>query len=273
MNRSKTSLLALALGVVVALCSVPALAQGPGGGSGGPGRGGPGGGRGGFGGRGRGFSILRLSPPVQARLGLDAAQKSKIDAIGKKLMSDAQGLFGGGGDREAAMTKMRGLGAKAEADAVKLLKPAQKKQYDSLKAEAANYAGFGRSGGALLAVTDLTPPQKTKLKTLATEAGAKRDKLFGGSGSGGPGGPGGGDRNGMMEKMRAMNDANTAAIKKVLTPPQQKKFDAAVTAGGRDGPGGPGGGPGRGGPGGGGPSGGGPGRGGPSGGRPSGGRA
>ncbi|MGV3723391.1 MAG: hypothetical protein ACO1SX_21050 [Actinomycetota bacterium] len=258
MNRSMTPFLALALGVVVATCSIPAMAQGPGGG--GPGRGGFGGGRGGFGGRARGLSILRLSPPVQARLGLDAAQKSKIDAIGKKLMADAQGLFGqggGGGNREAAMTKMRGLSAKGEGDALNLLKPAQKKQYDSLKAEAASYAGFGRSGGALLAVADLTPPQKSKLKTLATQAGAKRDKLFGG---GGPGGPGGGDRNAMMEKMRAMNVANTAAIKKVLTPPQQKKFDAAVAAGGR---GGPGGGPGRGGPGG--------GR--PGGGRPGGGRA
>jgi hypothetical protein len=219
---------------------------------------------------------LRLSPPVQARLNLTAAQKTKIDAISDKARDNARAAFGGGGgpggpggspgrpggspggggDRSAAMAKVQAANAKAETEALKVLNPAQKKQFDALKAEAATYAGLGRNGNALLAITDLKPDQKNKLKTLATQSGAKREKLFSGASSAA-------DGRAVFEKMQKLDDENRASVKKILTAPQQKKFDAAVEAGrGRGGPGGPGG---TGGPGGGRPGGGGSGR--PGGGR------
>ena len=282
---------ALTVGVLVG----PAFAQRPGGGPGGaggpggpggrPGFGGPGG-PGGFGMRGgRGLTLTRMPPAVQDRLGLSADQKKKLGAIGDALRSEMQGMFGGGGDRQAAMTKMREKGEKAEKDAMAILDAKQKKKYEELKAEAKDYQGLGRGSVALLAVKDLKGDQKTKLKALAKTTGEKREKLFGAGGPGGPGGPGGarpgaggpgggrpggpgaGGPGGGFEGMRALEEETQASVKKILNAAQQKQYEEALPRRRGGGPGGPGGfGGGR--PGGRGPGGpGGPGAGGP-GGRP-----
>jgi hypothetical protein len=217
------------------------------------------------------FSILRLPPQVQDKLGLSGDQKKKLDAIGDKMRSEMQGMFGqgGGGDRQAAMQKLRARGQKAEAEAMAILKPDQKKKYEAMKAEAKDYEGLGRGSVALLAVNGLKGDQKKKLRELAKQSESKRQKLFAG-GPGGPGGRGGGPGGpgGGFEAMRALNEANDKALAKILTAGQMKQYEAARPRRGRGGPGGPGGPGGRGGLGGPGGRPGGPG--GPGGGRPGG---
>lgn len=208
------------------------------------------------------FSILRLPPQVQDRLGLSADQKKKIDDIGGKMRSEMQGLFGpggGGGDRQAAMQKLRDRGQKAEAEALAVLKPDQRKKYEAMKAEAKDYEGIGRGSVALLAVNGLKGDQKKRLKELAKKSGEKRQKLLGAGGpgggpggpggrpGGGPGGPGGGPGGGGFEAMRALNEENDKALAKILTADQYKQYEAARPRRGFGGPGGPGGPGGRGG--------------------------
>ncbi|MGV3723392.1 MAG: hypothetical protein ACO1SX_21055 [Actinomycetota bacterium] len=206
MNRQITRIWAMALGLTLAVATAPAFAQGQGGQ-----------GRGGF--RGRGvFSILRLAPPVQSRLNLNADQKTKIEAISDRLRTELRGVFQAGGDREAAIAKLRETNQKAEAEAVALLDATQKKQYEDLKTEAMGYAGLGGAGSALLAITDLTAEQKTKLKALATTAAQR------------PRPEPGGDRAAAAQARRTQSEADRTAVKAILTPAQQTQFDAAVAA-------------------------------------------
>jgi hypothetical protein len=206
MNRQITRMWALALGLTLAVAAGPVLAQGQ-----------AGQGRGGFRGRG-GFSILRLAPPVQTRLNLNADQKTKLQAISERVRTELRGVFQAGGDREAAMLKLRETNQKAEAEALALLDATQKKQYEDLKTEAAGYAGLGGAGSALLAITDLSADQKTKLKALASTAAER------------PRPQPGGDRAAAQQARRAQDEADRAAVKAILTPAQQTQYDAAVAA-------------------------------------------
>lgn len=102
--------------------------------------------------------------------------------------------------------------------------------------------GAGGRGGmnpeqriaAIDAAVTLTAEQKTKVTAILADAQKEMQAARG---------DGGGDRQAMMEKMQALQKKTNDAIKALLTPEQQKKFDAMpqAPAGGRRGQGGGGG--------------------------------
>lgn len=205
MKRTITSFWALALGV--SLVAAPLMAQQQGGGR-----------RGGF---RAGVSILRLPSALEARLGLSADQKTKLQAIAERLRSEGGGRLAQGAsqeERREAFAKQRAAREKAEAEAVALLTDAQKKQYEELRAEAESYAGLGGAGVALLSVSGLTAEQKSKLQNLSREAANRQQQ------------PAGENREAAREARRAREEANRAAVKAILTAEQQKEFDAALEA-------------------------------------------
>jgi hypothetical protein len=218
MNRILARVLALSLSL--GLIAGPVLAQGNGGRRGT-----------GFLGAVGGFSLLRLPAPVLARLEPTDEQKQKLTALRERIQTEVQALLSDAqfaNDRQAAIEKLRSLNDKVEAEAVALLSPKQKQQADALKAEAAQYAGLGPSGIAMLAVTGLTDDQKAKLKDVALRTQGKRQELFQTL-------QGGGDRQAAIQALRAQGDEANVAVKQILNAEQQKQFQEALPMGRRPG--------------------------------------
>jgi len=81
---------------------------------------------------------------------LTAAQQPKVDSLIKKFDTDNQAMraeMQNGGDRQAAMGKMREARAKQAEELKALLTDDQKKIFDKNLEEARNRMGGGRPGG------------------------------------------------------------------------------------------------------------------------------
>jgi hypothetical protein len=208
--RRLTALAMVAVATVLA--AAPASAQGQG--------------RRGRGGFGQNFSILQLTPPLETKLAITPTQKTEIDKLRMAVRQEVQAAFQGGGDRQAAMEKIRMVNMKAEADAVALLNGDQKTKYAAMKEESTKYRGLGRYQVGLLGV-DLKPEQKAGLVTLAAEREKAREALMQSLQ--------GGDRQANGEKMRAFQMETDAAVGKILTPEQLKEAQAAAPQPGRRG--------------------------------------
>lgn len=174
-------------------------------------------------GRGEGLSLMRLPAPLAEKLGLNAEQKTKLEALSQKVRAEGEAIrASAGNDRQAAAAKLRDLNMKTDAEASAILSPDQKKIWDGWAADHREIAGLGRPATALLMVAGLSGEQKGKLKTLSTETGEKRRQLFEGAQ--------GGNNPELRQKAQAMETETLAAIKAVLNADQVKQFDAALTA-------------------------------------------
>jgi Spy/CpxP family protein refolding chaperone len=202
MNRSFAGFLAAAL--AVGLAAAPAMAQGQGRG------------RGGFGG---GPVQLLAVPAVQTRLSITADQKTKLEAIQTKMREERQAAFQAG-DPQAAREKLRELNQKAEGEVMAILTADQKTKLQAVTAEHEQYQGLGRPSYGLLAVTDLTADQKTRLGELARTTQEKRRAAF----------QGGGGQGGGRERLQAFEAETATAVKAILTSAQHKAFDDGLAA-------------------------------------------
>jgi hypothetical protein len=202
MNRRITRFLSLALAAgSLAVCASAQAQQGFGRFGGGP------------------LRVLELTPALETRVKLTEDQKGKMNAMREALQKEgaaAAAAVQAGGEPREAFQKIRQLAEKSEGEALALLTPDQKKEFDALKVEAEGYQGLGRSRVVILSITGLTDPQKGQLKTLATETQGKRREIIQGAGD---------DRQAAFQKMRALEQESAASIKKVLTADQQKQFD------------------------------------------------
>ena len=217
------------LGIAVALIAACGLLAGPAGAQQQQRRQGQGQGR--FGGGlfgGQGVTLMAAPAPVQEKLKLDAGQKEKLAAIREKMSAEMRANFQGGGQGQRpgpeVIQKITAMREKSESEAVALLSPDQKKQWDGMKADAEKYQGIGRGSMALMAVDGLTADQKSKLAALAQEIQGKRREMLQGAAQGG-------DRQAVGQKMRELDTQTTDAVKKILTPEQAKQYDAAQPQG------------------------------------------
>lgn len=125
----------MAVFVAVAMIG-SAFAQGAGPQAGGPGQG-KGGKRGPGGPMGRRGGPMNFDGPVLDKVNLNATQKSQVKTLKEKLGKDMKAAFDKNqGNREAMRTAMKGVGKSYRDGLMKILTPAQQKQYKSLmKAE------------------------------------------------------------------------------------------------------------------------------------------
>jgi len=125
------------MGLTAAVMSM-ALAQTPGPG-GQPGQGGKAGK-----GQARPGQMRKMQEEIFAKLGLSADQKSKIEALNKKMAADFQAMMKAG-NREENRTKMRDMMKKHRDSVMAVLNTQQKAKYQQLLKEMA--AKRGQPGG------------------------------------------------------------------------------------------------------------------------------
>lgn len=175
----------------------------------------------GFGVRARTSTLdLLQAPGVQATLQITAAQNTRFQELRTKLLSDLR-MLSSGGDRREALRKIPELRQKADTDALAILTPTQRRQYDAVAAEAQEFQGLGRAAMALPSVTGLSRDQKVELRKLADGAIAKRQELLRGA-----------SRNaGAFRRLQLIDQETAASVRKLLTPAQLKQFDDALKGG------------------------------------------
>lgn len=108
--------------------------------------GGQGGGRGFGGGQGGGPGGQAMLDRLNTELGLDAAQKTKVEAIVQASRPQMQAAFQAGDDRQARQAALRKVNEQMYADIGKVLKPEQQPKLAALREEMGQRGG--RGGGA-----------------------------------------------------------------------------------------------------------------------------
>ncbi len=209
--------------------------RGQGGGPGG--RGGPGGMLGGLGGMLGGMGGLAGTlgiEEVQKHLKMDETQQNEFKEARtslqddmRKIMEEMRGAAGqgggqggggrgfGGGFSEETRKKMSELTGKLDSKIEDILDPSQ---FDRLLGLFAQQAGINALGNKhIVDRLVITDDQKSKIKELQDESGAKVREMF--TGGGGRPGPE------MFEKMTAMRKESEEKIMGVLTADQKKKLD------------------------------------------------
>lgn len=235
MNTLSKSLMAMGLAAVL---TVPASAQE---------RRGPGGPGGGMMGGGPSASMLLSNRGVQDELKLDDAQKEKVVAAARKAREAMESAREAAGDLEgpARFAKMRELGEKADAEAMKsladVLKPEQTARLKGIHLQTLGASAFARED--VRKALKLTDDQNEAVKKALADSRDKMREAFQG------------DREAAGEKLRELRKETVAQIEAKLTDEQKAEYSKLVGAPyevrfeGR-GPGGPGGPGGRRGPGG-----------------------
>jgi hypothetical protein len=166
-----------------------------------------------------GFSLLQLTPPLEMKLALTDEQKTKLATARDAMRQQTREAFQGGqdADRQAALQKLQAIRQKAEADAAALLTAEQKPKYEAMKKMSEEYQGLGRHSVGLLGVDGLTDDQKSKLKALAADIGAKRRELFQG-----------GNFQEALPKIRELDMQTATAVGNILTADQLKQHNATM---------------------------------------------
>ena len=181
-----------------------------------PGQGRPGGGR--------------LGGDIYSRLDLTEKQQTALQALQEKQRAEMRKLFedlrGGDADRQALSAKLRETNAKFQKQIEDILTEAQKKKLAELRTQRPERRP-GQGGGRRNPLADLglTEAQQKKLNEARQEMSANLRALFQ-------------DRDTPREeraaKMQELRDSYEAAVKKVLTPEQLKKYQAARAGGGQN---------------------------------------
>ena len=196
----------LTVSVCAALAIGLATAQG---GPGGPGR--PPGGRPGMrmgpGGGGRWLDQLNLTP----------AQKTKVDAIMKKQGEQMRAVFNSKMTDEQKRAKWKAISDANNKQIRALLTPAQQKKWDEMqKNRREMMGGMGPRGGGMTADLGLTPAQKSKVDGIMKRTGDQMRAIRESKAT----------EEQKRAKMKALWDASNKQVRALLTPAQQKKWDA-----------------------------------------------
>jgi Spy/CpxP family protein refolding chaperone len=164
-------------------------------------------------GRGRGNNTLTAFIP---KLQLTDEQKSKLQPAMEAFRAEQQRIRGLQDRAEQRTARMKAT--ETLETAVKgVLTADQQKQLDALRAEAREYAGMGPMAIRLTGL-NLTAEQKGKVKEIAAKYQPELEKLRGEQT----------DRQAALQQMRELNMKMSADVRAVLTPDQQKAFDAAA---------------------------------------------
>lgn len=167
------------------------------------------------------LSPRTLTPGLQAKLSLTTEQKEKLAGIQMRFFQDLRAGGQPGGDRQAALMRVTELTRKADAEALAVLTDAQRQQYQGWKTELEPFAGIGRDHVALLAVTGLTPEQKSRLKELATFARTTRERATEGAVT---------DFETLREVLQELELETDLGLKKILTAEQYQQFEAEAAS-------------------------------------------
>ena len=166
--------------------------------------------------------FLFLPPVIQRRIRLTPQQESKVAALRQRVQSgfrEAWKSTGRGANQAELLRKMKETALQADRDAVEVLTVPQRQHLVQLQAEAAAYEGLGRYNVALLAVDNLSPDQKRRLKSLAAGFRARRVGLARKGSAPAPG---------STPPLQALNGQAEAAVRKLLTPVQVKQAEPAL---------------------------------------------
>lgn len=142
---------------------------------------------------------------LEQPLALTKEQKEKITAIQTRLREESRGLFGGGGDRQAAIQRRQELNAKATQEIEALLTDAQKQKVPDVIKQMQVYRDCGIP---LEVVADLklTAEQNTKLQALSKEYQTKIEGMQAGGG---------------FEQFRTLRETTRQKALEVLTADQK----------------------------------------------------
>lgn len=170
-----------------------------------------------------GLTILSLPEPLEMRLRLTAEQKARWTELQNSLKRRPQVAARPGTlvDPAASFVQAQAAQRQAEADALALLVPEQRKAWELMKRAAEQFQGFGHAGLGLLTVDGLSPEQRSHLKELVPQAQARRKELLRPE-------PRGIKREQVLERVRAFDIELEAVVRRMLTPEQALQFDAAL---------------------------------------------
>lgn len=213
--------LIIAGAAVVALLSMPLVAEAQGRGQGGQNRGG-------FG-QGRGMtmqmnkSMLLVRNDVQKDLKLTDDQKAQLkkiqeeaDAKRQAMMEEMRASGGGGGDFQAIREKFEAMQAETDAAIMKVLTEDQKKRLDQISLQFAGYRALNDE--KLQKELELKADQKRQISELNEQMNAANMQISQRVRDGEI------DRSEQAALFEQNRKALDAEIKKVLTPEQDKKF-------------------------------------------------
>jgi hypothetical protein len=179
-------------------------------------------------------SLLRLTPALEQRLKITPDQKAKFAEIQGRTQQSLQGQITRDQtpeQRREGIRKFQEAQLKAETEAEALLVGDQKKTLEAIRTDAEQFQGLGRYSVALLAVSDLTAEQRSKLTALAADTRQKRGKIF--QENRDPA-----KRAQLAAAFRAQQQQIDAGIKAILTPAQAKVVEENLPRGAFGGPGG-----------------------------------
>lgn len=172
-------------------------------------------------------SLLRPDPLVEERLKLTPQQKEQITQVATRFREATAEKEGEQTpeQRREAFEKQRQAQLKAEQEAEAVLTPQQKQQLATLRADAEALQFLGRYSFQLLAVPNLSDPQRQQLRQLAVTYQQKRSALMQGVQLRDPAA-----RKGLQPRFRELDQELQTSIKNILTPEQHQAFERGSAA-------------------------------------------
>lgn len=154
------------------------------------------------------------------QLKLSAAQKTKMGAIRKKQAAEMKAIFDSKLSGERKRARLKAISDSTDKQIRSILTPAQQKKWDEMRKNrrAMMGPGMGPRGGGMTADLGLTPAQKSKVDGIMKRTGDQMRAIRESKAT----------EEQKRAKMKALWDASNKQVRSILTPAQQKKWDARM---------------------------------------------
>ncbi len=174
-----------------------------------------------------GLAVTQLTPGIHRRLKLHPTQVKQLASLAAREREEVGRLIDAGRGKPVGETyrKVDAARMRVQTDGLKLLSTPQRTSFRQVQQEFGHYDGLGPAAYRLLAITSITLEQRKQLSALGRSVRDRRLALIRAART-----PA--ERETLGVRLAGLEPETTAGARNLLSPQQQKEFDAAV-----DGPG------------------------------------